>query len=77
MNPEERLLTVREVAEYLRLSPRTVRLWLQTGKLRGLRVGGRWRVRESDLVEFLRAAEEAVLRVARAESKGGGHGDKN
>lgn len=60
MNPEERLLTVQEVAERLRLSARTVRLWLQTGKLRGLRVGGRWRVRESELHAFLRAAEEAA-----------------
>jgi len=59
MNPEERLLTVREVAELLRLSTHTVRLWLQTGKLRGLRVGRRWRVRESDLHAFLKAAETA------------------
>lgn len=59
MNPVERLLTVQEVAERLRLSTRTVRLWLQTGRLKGLRVGGRWRVRDSDLMEFLREAEEA------------------
>lgn len=59
MNPEERLLTVQEVAEFLRLSTHTVRLWLQTGKLRGLRVGGRWRVWESDLYAFLKAAETA------------------
>lgn len=65
MNSEVRLLTVQEVADRLRLSARTVRLWLQTGRLKGLRVGGRWRVRESDLMEFLREAEAASTKRVR------------
>jgi excisionase family DNA binding protein len=54
---EERLLTVREVAERLRSSPETVRRWLRQGKLRGFRPGGTklgYRVAESELVRFLR-----------------------
>jgi excisionase family DNA binding protein len=53
---EERLLTVREVADRLRASPETVRRWLRHGKLRGFRPGGTklgYRVPESELQHFL------------------------
>lgn len=55
----ERLLTVREVADRLRSSPETVRRWLRQGKLRGFRPGGTklgYRVPESELQRFLRLA---------------------
>ena len=54
--PDERLLTVREVAERLRSSPETVRRWLRQGRLRGFRPGGTklgYRVREAELQRFL------------------------
>lgn len=57
---EQRLLTVREVAERLRSSPETVRRWLRQGKLRGFRPGGTklgYRVPESELQRFLNLAE--------------------
>ncbi len=53
---EQRLLTVREVAERLRASPETVRRWLRRGKLRGFQPGGTklgYRVSESELQRFL------------------------
>ncbi len=53
---EQRLLTVREVAERIRSSPETVRRWLRQGKLRGIRPGGTklgYRVPESELQRFL------------------------
>lgn len=49
---DERLLTVAEVAERLRLNPETVRRWLQTGKLHGFRAGGTkagWRIPEGEM----------------------------
>ena len=58
---EQRLLTVREVAERLRSSPETVRRWLRQGRLRGFRPGGTklaYRVPESELQRFLRVAGE-------------------
>lgn len=58
---EQRLLTVREVAERLRSSPETVRRWLRQGKLRGFRPGGTklgYRVPESELQRFLRVMGE-------------------
>lgn len=58
---EQRLLTVREVAERIRSSPETVRRWLRQGKLRGFRPGGTklgYRVPESELRRFLAESDE-------------------
>jgi excisionase family DNA binding protein len=58
---EDRLLTVRQVAERLQVHPKTVSAWLREGRLPGLRLGMRgpaaWRVRERDLIQFLNTAE--------------------
>ncbi len=59
---EQRLLTVREVAERLRSSPETVRRWLRQGKLRGFRPGGAklgYRVPESELQRFIALSQSA------------------
>lgn len=48
----ERLLTIREAAEVLRLHPRTVREYLRRGELEGRVIGGRWRFRRKDLDAF-------------------------
>jgi excisionase family DNA binding protein len=48
------LLTVEEAAEYLRLSPFTVRKMLREGHLRGVKVGKRqWRISRADLQSYL------------------------
>jgi len=56
----ERLLTLEEVAERLAVAPKTIRGWLREGKLKGLKVGKLWRVREQDLEAFLAEAERAT-----------------
>ncbi|MGD0907618.1 MAG: helix-turn-helix domain-containing protein [Candidatus Acidiferrales bacterium] len=48
----DRLLTLKEAAEVLRLSPRTVRGYLQSGEIEGRLIGGRWRFRRADLDAF-------------------------
>lgn len=48
----ERLLTLREAAEVLRLNPRTVRAYAQRGELQGRIIGGKWRFRRADLDAF-------------------------
>jgi excisionase family DNA binding protein len=47
------LLSPEEVAEVLAVDTETVRKWLRTGQLSGLKAGRLWRVREEDLQEFL------------------------
>lgn len=48
----DRLLTIREAAEVLRLHPRTVREYLRRGELEGRVIGSRWRFRRKDLDAF-------------------------
>jgi excisionase family DNA binding protein len=52
----QRLLTLREAAEVLRLSPRTVREYLKRGEIEGRIIGGRWRLRRADLDAFFENA---------------------
>jgi excisionase family DNA binding protein len=48
----DRLLTLREAADVLRLSTRTLREYLQRGEIEGRIIGGRWRFRRADLNAF-------------------------
>jgi excisionase family DNA binding protein len=52
----ERLLTLREAAEVLRLNPRTVREYVHLGRIEGRIIGGRWRFRRADLDAFFENA---------------------
>jgi excisionase family DNA binding protein len=47
------LLTVEEAAAKLKLARKTLRDWLRTGKLRGVKTGKYWRVREQDVNAFV------------------------
>jgi excisionase family DNA binding protein len=51
---DDRLLTVPEVAERLRVHPITVRRHIKAGRLKAVRVGRNIRVRPEDLEEYLR-----------------------
>ena len=62
MADSDRLLTVEEVAQRLRLSEEVVRRKLRSGELRGVRLGERragWRITEGDLRCFLEARRTA------------------
>lgn len=53
---EQELLTVAEVAERLRVSEETVRRWLRTGRLRGIRLPTErvgWRIPASVIDDLL------------------------
>jgi len=54
---EERMLTVPEVVERLRVHPQTIREWLRAGKIKGVRLGGTkigWRIPESEIQRLLK-----------------------
>jgi excisionase family DNA binding protein len=52
----ESLLTLREAAAVLRLNPRTVRAYIQRGKIEARIIGGRWRFRRADLDSLCESA---------------------
>ena len=52
----DRLLTLGEAAEILRLNPRTVRAYVKRGEIEARIIGGRWRFRRGDLDAFFENA---------------------
>jgi len=50
---DERFYTIKEVAELFKVSDGGVRKWLKTGKLKGIKLGRIWRIKKSDLDEFV------------------------
>ena len=55
----DHLLTLREAAEVLRLSRRTVREYVWRGEIEGRIIGGRWRFRRADLDAFFAKASRS------------------
>jgi excisionase family DNA binding protein len=52
----DRLLTLREAADVLRLNPRTLREYLKRGEIQGRIIGRSWRFRRTDLDTFVENA---------------------
>lgn len=49
----EQLYTSRQAADILQVHVKTVEGWIRAGRLKAVRAGRFWRVRESDLKAFL------------------------
>ena len=49
----EKLLTSEQVAQILQVHPFTVLKYIKAGKLKGIKLGRVWRIRESDVEKFL------------------------
>lgn len=47
------IMTVREVADYLRLAEKTTYRLAAEGKLPGFKVGGAWRFRKSEIDKWI------------------------
>jgi excisionase family DNA binding protein len=53
MNDNDEILTVEEVAKYLKLKPQTVYKWAQTGQIPAAKFGKEWRFRKSILDDWI------------------------
>lgn len=54
-----RLLTLPEAAELLHVSTRTLQRMIRRNELPALKVGGQWRVRESQLTRWIHGREDS------------------
>jgi excisionase family DNA binding protein len=50
---DQEIMTVEDVAKYLRLTRITVYKLLKEGKIHGYRIGGSWRVNKKELLEIV------------------------
>jgi len=58
-SPLPALYSVTETAKLLKVSPRTVRRWIEKGDLTAHRFGRQIRITDSDLVTFIRQCRES------------------
>jgi excisionase family DNA binding protein len=54
----QEILDAQEVADMLRLHPRTVMKLANQGQLRGFKAGGQWRFRREAVEEYIKEQEE-------------------
>ena len=50
---EDEIMTVSEVAEYLKISEVTTYKLVQEGRLPAFKIGRHWRLKKSDLTEYI------------------------
>lgn len=60
-NQVDELLTIAEVALFLKLSRRTAWRWCKNGALPAVKVGHQWRVARSDLENFVHRRGKLIL----------------
>lgn len=51
------MLTLKETAEYLRISTKSARKLIQDGELNAAMIGKRWKIRPEDLQQFIRSRQ--------------------
>ena len=56
---EERLLTIKDRAQYLHLNEMTVYSYAQKGKIPGIKVGRNWRFKKEDIDRWLEGQKKS------------------
>ncbi len=56
------ILTIKEVAEYLKVTERTLYRLAQEGKVPAFKVGGSWRFQLADIEAWIAEQKEALLK---------------
>lgn len=64
MAEQHEVMTLEEVAQFLRVSERTVQRLIADGKLTGIKVGRQWRFRQADVVAALGNLEQPTRAAA-------------
>ena len=50
---EDEMLTIDDLARYLKLKPQTIYRWLRKGKVPGAKIGKEWRFRRSVIEQWI------------------------
>ena len=66
---ESDILTMREVADYLRITEKTAYRLASEGKLPGFKVGGSWRFRQSEIDAWIETQRSTALVTQRKREK--------
>jgi len=55
------IITIKEVAEYLKLTEKTAYRLVAEGKIPGFKVGGAWRFKKAEIEAWIKAEQEKVM----------------
>ena len=58
----QQLMTLADVARYLKIAPRTAYGWLYEGKLPGFKIGNAWRFDKADIQKWVQECKGKVGR---------------
>ena len=53
-----KLYNIKETAELLGVTPRTIQTYLKEGRIKGRKIGGSWRFTEQSINEFINGSDE-------------------
>lgn len=67
---ELKVYTLEQAAAIVQVSQRTLRGYLQTGKLKGAKMGASWRILEESLREFLESGADIIEENRSPEKRG-------
>ncbi len=56
--PEDEILTIKELARYLKIAEKTTYRFVSEGRISGFKVGGSWRFRKSEIDRWIREQEQ-------------------
>ncbi|MCA0175249.1 MAG: helix-turn-helix domain-containing protein [Proteobacteria bacterium] len=73
-NSEGEILTIKEVADYLKVTERTIYRLAGAKKIPAFKVGGTWRFSRSDIESWIK--RQSVSSPERAASKASNKGDR-
>ena len=65
--PDDEVLTIKEVAAYLKIGEKTAYSMAQAGELPGFKVRGQWRFQRSDLDKWIEVQKASLDRSTEAE----------
>lgn len=54
----DEIITIKEVAEYLKIKEKTAYALAAKGEIPGFKVGGAWRFRKSEIDKWIKAREQ-------------------
>lgn len=66
---EDEILTIRELASYLKIAEKTAYRFVSEGKIPGFKVGGSWRFRKSEIDQWTKEQSRGGKNDANNDSK--------
>jgi excisionase family DNA binding protein len=63
------LVTLSEAAALLQVSTRTLQRMIRSGELPALKVGGQWRLRETQLRQWIETRESSVIEISKRDTE--------